>query len=240
MSNATSDPIVRAVVTAARDLLGGRLLCVAQIGSLAHGGFSPISDIDLAIVVADADGDAWVDAVKAAARASDPVEAARLSIFWGDRALGGGRFPPLDRLDLIAHGVPVFGALPDGMVSPSADEVRGQLRQSSIPYWGEKTAHFIAHEPVSEDKELVRCLLYPARLAYSWRTGGITSNDEAVARLLAEAPPTLDTEPVTVALAFRHGCVPYGALVRYRARLRSQYEETLRWLNLRIPLPTAH
>lgn len=239
MRNAISNPIVERVVAAARERLGGRLVCVAEIGSLAHGGFSPISDIDIAIVVTDADDGAWVDAVKAAARETDPVTAARLSIFWGDRALAGGRFPPLDRLDLIAHGVPIFGALPEGMVSPSADEVRGQLRESSIPYWGEKTAHFIAHEPISEDKEFVRCLLYPARLAYSWRTGGITSNDEAVSRLLAEAPPALDTEPVATALAFRQGRVPYGALLPYRARLGSQYKETLRWLDLRVPLPTA-
>ena len=93
--------------------LGERLLASYALGSLAHGGFSPlVSDIDLGLVLADpvtgGDGDA-IQRIAEAERAKGSELQRRLSVFWGTPAtLGGraegGRFPPLDRLDLLENG----------------------------------------------------------------------------------------------------------------------------------------
>ena len=101
-----------------RTALGERLIAAYALGSLAHGGFSPlVSDIDLGLVLADPvlEGDAGnIQAIAEAQRDSGSDLHRRLSVFWGTPAtLGGraagGRFPPLDRLDLLDNGRLVCG-----------------------------------------------------------------------------------------------------------------------------------
>ena len=51
---ATGDDVLADAVRVARQGLGGRLLAAYALGSLAHGGFSAlVSDVDLALVLAD-------------------------------------------------------------------------------------------------------------------------------------------------------------------------------------------
>src|SRR3569832_745564 len=70
-----------------RRVLGKRLLAAYALGSLAHGGFSPlVSDIDLALILADPLGKADSARVKAVAwglRAKGSALHGRLSVFWG-------------------------------------------------------------------------------------------------------------------------------------------------------------
>src|SRR5919198_1015615 len=89
---------------------GARLLAAYALGSLAHGGFSPlVSDVDLAVIVADPvlPGDMkQIDATADGKRSAGNNLATRLSFLGGGPAtprgdFRGGRFPPLDRLDLI-------------------------------------------------------------------------------------------------------------------------------------------
>jgi hypothetical protein len=107
------EAVLERAVTAYAEALGDRLVAGYALGSLAHGGFSPlVSDVDLGLILADplqAGDHATIGDVAGAVRASGPGLPERLSVFWGTPStLGGqvpgGRFPPLDRLDLLEHG----------------------------------------------------------------------------------------------------------------------------------------
>jgi predicted nucleotidyltransferase len=120
-----AENLLVAVVEGARQALGQRLTAAYVLGSLAHGGFSAhVSDIDVGLVFADPlDGqDAEVVAgLMASIAASKKPFADRLSVFWGSIGTlsgvsSGGRFPPLDRLDLKQFGRVLAGR-----------DVRGEL-----------------------------------------------------------------------------------------------------------------
>ena len=104
--------LVRAVA-AYRAALGSRLIAGYALGSLAHGGFSPlVSDVDLGLILEDPVRAADRLTIRTAARSVRAGGSAldqRLSVFWGTPATlqgqrRGGRFPPLDRLDLLEYG----------------------------------------------------------------------------------------------------------------------------------------
>jgi hypothetical protein len=80
-----AEMILADVVDAYRVALGELLIAAYALGSLAHGGFSPlVSDIDLGLIVGDpiepGDADA-IQAVVDAKRATGSALAARLSVF---------------------------------------------------------------------------------------------------------------------------------------------------------------
>jgi hypothetical protein len=93
--------------------LGPRLIAAYALGSLAHGGFSPlVSDVDLGLVLDDPFRIKDRFTIRSVARAvrggGSPLHE-RLSVFWGTPSTlrgerSGGRFPPLDRLDLLEYG----------------------------------------------------------------------------------------------------------------------------------------
>ena len=104
--------LVRAVA-AYRAALGSRLIAGYALGSLAHGGFSPlVSDVDLGLILEDpvrAKDRLTIRTVARSVRAGGSALDQRLSVFWGTPATlqgqsRGGRFPPLDRLDLLEYG----------------------------------------------------------------------------------------------------------------------------------------
>jgi hypothetical protein len=93
--------------------LGNRLIAAFALGSLAHGGFSElVSDVDIGLVLTDESGapDAQtIESVTAELRVRGTELHKRLSVFWATLSTlqdgtEGGRFPPLDRLDLIERG----------------------------------------------------------------------------------------------------------------------------------------
>jgi hypothetical protein len=106
-------------VAAYQAAFGARLVAAYALGSLAHGGFSPlVSDVDLGLVLADPPAPSDPDRIAAVA---DTVKAGgsplhqRLSVFWATPGIlrgevAGGRFPPLDRLDLLENGRLLAGA----------------------------------------------------------------------------------------------------------------------------------
>src|SRR5205085_2774674 len=86
--------------------LGVGLIGVHLIGSLAHGGFSfRYSDIDMAVVAEDALTSEDLTRMGDRATAFSAELAPKLSLFWTDRQFSVGRFPSLDRVDLIDHGI---------------------------------------------------------------------------------------------------------------------------------------
>ncbi|HLG72657.1 MAG TPA: hypothetical protein VK009_19740, partial [Chloroflexota bacterium] len=115
--NGAADPlgaaVLQAAVDEARGLWGERLLAAYALGSLAHGGFSRlVSDVDAGFVLqgplTESDAARAVELGKrVTARGLELAD--RLSVFWGSRAtLEGdesiGRFPAIDRTDLLLYG----------------------------------------------------------------------------------------------------------------------------------------
>src|SRR6266516_52417 len=106
-TQADGEKVLVAAAAAFRAALGPRLLAAYALGSLAHGGFSPlVSDVDLGLVLAvppTSDDQEMLRLVAESVRAGGSVLHERLSVFWCPPATlrgdaDGGRFPPLDRL----------------------------------------------------------------------------------------------------------------------------------------------
>lgn len=127
------EKVLAEAVDAFRVALGGRLLAAYALGSLAPGGFSGlVSDIDLGLIVRDppvpAD-DSMIHLVADAEKSKGSALHERLSVFRGTPAtLRGereGRFPALDRLDLIDNGRLLTGSddARRGLPRPSPSEL---------------------------------------------------------------------------------------------------------------------
>ena len=140
--------------------LGPRLLAAYALGSLAHGGFSPlVSDVDLGLVVADPpepDDPDRIAAVAETVKASGTALHQRLSVFWATPAIlaglrTGGRFPPLDRLDLLENGRLLAGEdVRPGLgpaAAPGADELLVAGADFAVDFLGP------GHEPEAEAGE---------------------------------------------------------------------------------------
>lgn len=216
------DPGVVVALTAdrAEAALGDRLLAVATIGSLAHGGFCPqVSDVDVALVVADPGVGDEVAALVDGVRALGGL-AARLSLFWstpeglatGD---GTGRFPALDRLDLATHGRLLRGAFdPRTVAVPSLDLLVVEAVEFAL-------VKLATDEVVSEIadpaavvaggvRHVTKRVLFPVRFLYTAATGRIGENDAAVDWYATTDLPSQDlvaaarrwrTEPLDAAAA---------------------------------------
>jgi predicted nucleotidyltransferase len=186
--------------------LGGDLLGVYLIGSLAHGGFSHrYSDIDIALILEAPISQAVIDTLRTDAAKVYPDLAAKLSIFWTDRSFSVGRFPVLDRVDYLDHAVVLFERERVVPSRPALAEIRAYLAGAPFANWSADAERFVAAaslEPKNH-KSFLRTLLYPARFVYSWTTGRMGSNDDAVAFLTEHVPPGLDVDLVVQALECR-------------------------------------
>ncbi len=204
---------------------GDRLLGAYLIGSLAHGGFSRrYSDIDLALVVEDADA-LTIEQMRSDAGAVSSELAAKLSLFWTDRRFSTGRFPPLDRVDYLDHAVALRERERVLPVRPSLEEIRAYLRGAPFSGWAGSARHFAALDRLDagESKRYLRTLLYPARLVFSWMTGGVASNDDAVAFLShGDLPRGLDVASIERALDCRRSAGDPGTLFSARTVLAQQ------------------
>ena len=187
------------------------------IGSLAHGGFSPaVSDVDVALLVdrCDASVPATVAAVVTAVRSElGPGLADRLSIFsgdWGSFATPppSARMGPIDRLDLIEHGLLVDGVdrrAADG-IRPTRDELLAETAAylARLPTGPRDLDELIAAGP----RELTRTVLYPVRFLYTHATGRAGANQDAVAWYREHGGP--HAALAQAALAWRSGHVESG------------------------------
>jgi predicted nucleotidyltransferase len=205
--------------------LGSRLLGFYLIGSLAHGGFSRrYSDIDMALLVDDGLGEAELAAVRERAIALSPELAEKSSLFWADRTFSVGRFPPLDRVDLVDNAVAVLERERIRPVRPNLTEVRAYLADLPFQAWADGARRFASSTTMEakDRKPYLRTLLYPARFIFSWKTGRMGSNDEAVDFVLTNAPPGLELELVVEALKCRRAARDPDALFAARDLLHRQ------------------
>lgn len=230
------EAVVAETVEACRTMFGRRLLSVYAIGSLAHGGFSAlVSDIDVGVGLADplhvTDED-QIQSVVNRVRSGASELHQRLSVFWGTPAtlrgeLVGGRFPPLDRLDLLEHGRLVFGDdLRGDMTAPSDTEllvvgaefaldflagVRDETRDASAGLGSMAHADETAIEEIRQPaylfargpRRLTKIVLFPVRFLFTAATGKVGTNTVAVEHYLAH-PSAPAKALVAAALSWRY------------------------------------
>ena len=136
--------VLARAVSAYRAALGSRLVAGYALGSLAHGGFSPlVSDVDLGLILQDPLRAADRLTIRKVAR-SVKAGGSTLDrgVFWGTPATlagqgRGGRFPPLDRLDLLDYGQLLTG--PDArsaVARPSRAELLVAGAEFALGYLG--------------------------------------------------------------------------------------------------------
>jgi predicted nucleotidyltransferase len=207
--------------------LGPNLIGVYLLGSLAHGGFSArYSDIDMAVI-----GEVGLTAEQLS-RGKDQALALsrdwgpRLSVFWADRNFSLGRFPPLDRVDYLDHAVPLVEHEYVRPPRPALQDVQAYLRGAPFAGWTDQALRFAATNALEQKdrKPYLRALLYPARLCFSYVTGRMGSNDQAVAFLEDAAPAGLDVDLIVRALQVRQGDTDPDPLFAERAKLPAQVE----------------
>ena len=228
------EAVLARTVAAYRAALGSRLIAGYALGSLAHGGFSPlVSDIDLGLILRDplrAQDRVTIHRVARSVRAGESGAGERLSVFWGTpttlRGQGrGGRFPPLDRLDLLDHGRLLSGqdARP-GLARPGQAELlvagaefalgylggarklpgrlrdRGRFRRPGDDVLNEIRApsRLVSRGP----RRLTKIVLFPVRFLFTAQTGQVGTNALAVEHHLA-SPHVPATTLVSAALAWR-------------------------------------
>src|SRR5262245_61311338 len=207
-----------------QDGLGSDLLGVYLIGSLAHTGFSRrYSDVDVALVTATGLSVSALERMRHDAVALSPNWGPKLSVFWTDRHFSLGRFPPLDRIDYLDHAVVLIERERVRPVRPTLDAIRDYLRGAPFANWAEAARRFAtaAALAANDRKAYLRTLLYPGRFCFSWATGRIGSNDDAVA-FLSESPVAgLDAELIARALELRNAAADPDPLFYARTLLPS-------------------
>lgn len=185
----------------ARQRWGGRLVAAYALGSLAHGGFSEhVSDVDFAVILAEPLGEAdraSVVALTEAVKASGLPLADRLSTFWGSEAAlsrgeEGGRFPPVDRLDLAENGRLLAGReVRARVVRPSTEEMVIAAARQSLNMFARPESMAQLRDPSSlvaaGARSLTKRVLFPVRFLYTAQTGAIGRNDAAVEHFLRRA-----------------------------------------------------
>lgn len=220
-----------------KEALGERLLAAYALGSLAHGGFSPlVSDIDLGLVVDDPVEPQDMETIQSIAqsqKASGLRLAERLSVFWGTPSTlsshsPGGRFPALDRLDLLENGRLLIGVeARRNLQRPTEFELltagaefaleflagtrssgsRSRSGLGSMRMAGSDAIEELRHPEVlvaAGVRRLTKLVLFPVRFMFTAATGRVGTNDDAGAWYLE----TLDvpSKPlVGAALAWRSG-----------------------------------
>ena len=229
---------LRPVSAAARDfasrtvpvwqtMLGPELIGIYLIGSLAHGGFSDrYSDVDVALITEQGLSPDQLERGKAEAAALSGDWGPKLSVFWADRNFSLGRFPPLDRVDYLDHAVPLFEDEYVRPPRPALREVQEYLRGAPFANWAEQARRFasaMSLEP-KDRKPYLRTLLYPARLCFSFVTGRMGSNDEAVVFLADGAPAGLDLDLISRAQQCRQADADPDPLFAERMKLPAQVE----------------
>jgi hypothetical protein len=226
--------VLAAAVSAYQAALGSRLVAGYALGSLAHGGFSPlVSDVDLGLVLQDPPRAKDRMTIRMAARSvragGTPLHE-RLSVFWGTPSTlqgqhRGGRFPPLDRLDLLDYGRLLTGRDVRSCVArPEQPELLVAGAEFALGYLGgtrklpgrfrdwarlrpqngtaldeiRTPARLVSRGP----RRLTKIVLFPVRFLYTAETGQVGTNTLAVAHYLASTYATA-APLVAAALAWR-------------------------------------
>ena len=215
----------RRLVPRWQEALGTELLGMYLIGSMAHAGFSwRYSDVDVALITAVGLSPQAHDRVLTEALALSADWGAKISVFWANRHFSIGRFPPLDRLDYLDHAIVLKERERVRPARPTLSEIRRYLRGEPFANWADRARSFAAAESLApnDHKAYLRALLYPARFYYSWITGLMGSNDDAVAFVSERPPAGLHVDVIARALKRRQAGADPDALFSEQTTLPSQ------------------
>jgi hypothetical protein len=193
MSSAPAEQVVADTVHAAQAVLGGEIEAIFTLGSLAHGGFTPlVSDVDVAIILRSTASDTAERIARVqglvAAKGSNPLSE-RLSVFWADwHAVRTGkgehiRLGPVDRLDLLESGRLLVGS----------DQREPSVRPSHLELVVMSADHILSKfteaylERLRDTQALVaggaravtKAILFPVRFMYTLRSGRIGLNEDS-------------------------------------------------------------
>jgi hypothetical protein len=210
-----------------QEALGSELLGAYLIGSLAHAGFSRrYSDIDMALVTTAGLSPQALDRVRSEAVVLSADWGPKVSVFWTDRHFSLGRFPPLDRIDYLDNAVALIEHECVRPVRPTLEEIHRYLRGAPFASWAERARSFAEAETLEpkDRKAYLRTLLYPGRFCYSWMTGLMGSNDDAVGFLSERHTAGLDVGLLECALQCRRSAADPDALFPARRVLPSQID----------------
>jgi predicted nucleotidyltransferase len=234
MDQVTSEPpqaapveFVHRMVRIWQAALGADLLGAYLIGSLAHGGFSRrYSDVDVALVTESGLSPQKLDLLRSEAVALSADWAPKLSVFWTDRHFSLGRFPPLDRVDYLDNAVVLMERERVRPARPTLTEVRRYLAGEPFKNWSNSVRRFVNAETLEakDRKVYLRSILYAARFCYSWTTGQMGSNDEAVAYVERQHAARLDVDLIARALECRQADADPDFLFSERTKLPFQVE----------------
>jgi hypothetical protein len=230
------ETVLLEAVDAYRAELGDRLLAAYALGSLAHGGFSAlVSDVDLGLILSDPprpEDPGTIQRVAEAQRHKGSPLHERLSVFWGTPATlagerEGGRFPPLDRLDLLQSGRLLAGSdeARAGVQRPSTEELvitgaefaldhfaairsragDGGEALGSLHGGGSEALEQIRSPELLADqgvRQVTKLVLFPVRFLYTAATGHVGTNGDAVAHYLGREG-TASPQLVEAAMSWR-------------------------------------
>jgi hypothetical protein len=205
--------------------LGTELLGVYLIGSLAHAGFNRrYSDIDLAVITQAGIAAPAIEGMRRETTALSAQWGPKVSLFWTDRRFSVGRFPPLDRIDYLDRPFVLFERERLTPPRPTVAEIRHYLGGAPFAGWAENAGRFAAAATLDpkDRKSYLRALLYPARFCYSYVTGQMASNDDAVAFLKEKPLRGLDVGLTERALQCRQAAADPDALFPARTALPAQ------------------
>jgi hypothetical protein len=232
--------VLTRAVSAYRAALGPRLIAGYALGSLAHGGFSSlVSDVDLGLILQDplrAKDRMTIRKVANSVKAGGSALDQRLSVFWGtpDTLQGqrhGGRFPPLDRLDLLDYGrlltgqdvrtivarpgdtellvagaefaLGYLGARGTGLPDRLRGWTRLRLRDDNALNEIRVPSRLAARGP----RRMTKIVLFPVRFLFTAETGRVGTNTLAAEHYLAGAYAPA-AALVTAALTWRRDPPP--------------------------------
>lgn len=234
MVEAVGEAVLHDALGAFVQALGDGLLAAFALGSLAHGGFSElVSDVDIGLVLRDdlAQSASEIETVTTEVRTGGTPLHKRLSVFWATLSTlrdgtDGGRFPPLDRLDMIEHGRVLVGEdLREAMKRPSGDELFVVGAEFALDFLAGEAAkdrpgsHGLGSMSPGDDsvteqlrdprllasqgpRRLTKLVLFPVRFLFTAETGQVGTNALAVDRFLAD-PKTPAKPLVNAAMTWR-------------------------------------
>ena len=226
-ARAAAADFVRHLVPHWQEIFGNGLLGAYLIGSLAHAGFSRrYSDVDIALVTVAGLSPEAHDRIRNEAAALSADWGPKISIFWADRHFSVGRFPPLDRIDYLDHAIALTEQDFVRPARPTLTEIRQYLRGEPFVSWAHRARSFAAADALQPEdhKAYLRTLLYPARFGYSWITGLMGSNDDAVAFVKKRPVPRLNVELIARALECRQTADDSDGLFPARSTLLQQID----------------
>lgn len=242
--SADGERVLHAAVNAAAEVFGDQLDAAFALGSLAHGGFTPlVSDVDVALVLRSLPSADRVATVYELVRSRHRDRLAqRLSVFWSDWPgvhhghRGGDRLPPVDRLDLLRSGRLLHGTdRRAGAVPPSTDDlVRGAAEFATERFDAAYFDRLRSPEVLLADgvRATTKAVLFPVRFLYTRHTGRFADNDTAATWYRGPARPL-----VTAALRWRTGDITDHAAARrlLDAHLIALYQEFAADYGLTLP-----